>query len=790
MGAAHLLELVEVGPERLAGEVISLRGERAVVQLHEYTGGLGPGRAGVAGRRPAHRRARPGAARRRLRRDAAPAGGPRRAPAPGRAGSHAVARPALALHARACARAMRVGAGAVLGTRARDRGDRGAGAGAAGRRRHRRVAGGRGRVHGGRADRDDRRARRAPRPPLAAATTAAQRPAPRRLGAAQHRPARARPAVPGRARVDGRGSRRLRHRQDGAAAADRQVVRRRRDRLRQLRRARQRAGRRPARDHDARGPAHGPVAARPHGAGRQHVEHAAHGARGQRPRRRHGGRAVPRHGLRRARDRRLDLALGRGAARDRLAHRRAARRGGLPGEPRPDRSPSFYERAARVQTLARRRGLGHDPRRDLASRRRHGRARDRAHRALRARGVVAGSRPRLRAPLPGRELVGVDLARRRPGGALARRRRAATRTGASGAPAPSRLLAEADRVQAVAELVGAASLPDHERVVLLTGRLLREAVLQQNALSDNDAWCGRRQAGGAARDGARDPRPRDRPRRAAACPARASRSSTSRTPRGRATASAPRTPPASTRSATRCWRAWRRSREGARRAHARGLRPRPAGRRRRRRRASAGTRSPRSASPRARSATASCSTSTATSRWSRSSRARTGSAREGVRVAFTGSPLRIPVGDGWLGRVCNGRGEPLDGGPPVARRADARGRRATRSTRGGARRPREPVLTGVSAIDGLATLVRGQKLPIFSVGGLPHLELAAQIAAQARDGRRAVRRHLRGDRDHPCRRGGGRRRARHAQLAGDLVVLLNTADDPARRAARDAAASR
>jgi V/A-type H+-transporting ATPase subunit A len=50
------------------------------------------------------------------------------------------------------------------------------------------------------------------------------------------------------------------------------------------------------------------------------------------------------------------------------------------------------------------------------------------------------------------------------------------------------LLAEADRIQAVAELVGAASLPDRERIVLLTGRLLREAVLQQNALSANDAW--------------------------------------------------------------------------------------------------------------------------------------------------------------------------------------------------------------------------------------------------------------------------------------------------------------
>ena len=296
MGAAHLLELVEVGPKRLAGEVISLRGDRAVVQLHEYTGGLGPGRAGVAGRRPAHGRAGPGAAGRHLRRDAATAGGPRRAPAPRCPGSHAVARQALALHpprARGRWRRRRCRAG----ERPRDRGDRGAGAGAAGRRRHRRVAGGRGRVHGGRADREDRRARRAPRPAVAVATTAAQRPAPRRLGPAQHRPALPRPALPRRARLHGGGSRRLRHRQDGAAAADRQVVGRRRDRLRQLRRARQRAGRRPARDHHPRGPAHRPVAAGPDGARGQHVEHAAHGARGQRARRRHGGRAVSRHGL-------------------------------------------------------------------------------------------------------------------------------------------------------------------------------------------------------------------------------------------------------------------------------------------------------------------------------------------------------------------------------------------------------------------------------------------------------------------------------------------------------------
>ncbi len=104
---------------------------------------------------------------------------------------------------------------------------------------------------------------------------------------------------------------------------------------------------------------------------------------------------------------------------------------------------------------------------------------------------------------------------------------------------------------------------------------------------------------------------------------------------------------------------------------------------------------------------------------------------DGVRVSFAGTPLRIPVGEGWLGRVCNGRGEPLDGGPPVTGREhrDTSGRPINPAFR---ETPRDAILTGVSAIDGLATLVRGQKLPIFSVGGLPHLELAAQVAAQAR----------------------------------------------------------
>jgi V/A-type H+/Na+-transporting ATPase subunit B len=103
---------------------------------------------------------------------------------------------------------------------------------------------------------------------------------------------------------------------------------------------------------------------------------------------------------------------------------------------------------------------------------------------------------------------------------------------------------------------------------------------------------------------------------------------------------------------------------------------------------------------------------------------------DATRVEFTGNPMRIPVGEGWLGRVCNGRGETIDGGPPVLG-ADWRsvaGRPINPASR---MPPRDPVLTGVSGIDGLTTLVRGQKLPIFSIGGLPHLELAAQIAAQA-----------------------------------------------------------
>lgn len=154
-----------------------------------------------------------------------------------------------------------------------------------------------------------------------------------------------------------------------------------------------------------------------------------------------------------------------------------------------------------------------------------------------------------------------------------------------------------------------------------------------------------------------------------------------------------------------------------------------------------------------------------------------GVAPRATRVAFTGSPLRIPVGDGWLGRTCNGRGEPLDGGPPVVgpTTADINGAPLNPVVRD---TPRQPVLTGVSMIDALTTLVRGQKLPIFSVGGLPHLELATQIAAQS---------HTAGEPFAVVFAGMGITHADAAAVrdalearaaGGELALFLNTADDP------------
>ncbi|MGZ4460388.1 MAG: V-type ATP synthase subunit B [Nocardioidaceae bacterium] len=149
----------------------------------------------------------------------------------------------------------------------------------------------------------------------------------------------------------------------------------------------------------------------------------------------------------------------------------------------------------------------------------------------------------------------------------------------------------------------------------------------------------------------------------------------------------------------------------------------------------------------------------------------------GCRVSFAGEPLHIPVGPGWLGRVCNGRGEPADGGPPVLapRRAPVSGYPLNPVHR---EPPAEPVLTGVSAIDALTTLVRGQKLPVFSQPGLPFLELATQIAAQATVGNDPFSVVFAGMGLTHADAAAVRDALEERSEAGELVLFLNTADDP------------
>jgi V/A-type H+-transporting ATPase subunit B len=102
-----------------------------------------------------------------------------------------------------------------------------------------------------------------------------------------------------------------------------------------------------------------------------------------------------------------------------------------------------------------------------------------------------------------------------------------------------------------------------------------------------------------------------------------------------------------------------------------------------------------------------------------------------TRVRFMGDVARLDVSLSMLGRVLDGTGKPVDGGPPVVPDAslDISGAPINPTVR---THPSEFIQTGISAIDGLNTLTRGQKLPIFSGAGLPANELAAQIAAQAR----------------------------------------------------------
>ena len=102
-----------------------------------------------------------------------------------------------------------------------------------------------------------------------------------------------------------------------------------------------------------------------------------------------------------------------------------------------------------------------------------------------------------------------------------------------------------------------------------------------------------------------------------------------------------------------------------------------------------------------------------------------------AKVRFMGKSLELPVSEDILGRVFDGFGSPRDGGPRIIPEAtlDINGSPINPTARD---YPSEFIQTGISAIDGLNTLVRGQKLPIFSGSGLPHSQLAAQIARQAR----------------------------------------------------------
>jgi len=99
-------------------------------------------------------------------------------------------------------------------------------------------------------------------------------------------------------------------------------------------------------------------------------------------------------------------------------------------------------------------------------------------------------------------------------------------------------------------------------------------------------------------------------------------------------------------------------------------------------------------------------------------------------VRFTGGTLKLPVSTEILGRVLDGSGNPLDKGPPLTAQ-DHRDINGSPINPYARQYPRQPIQTGLSVIDGLNTLVRGQKLPIFSGSGLPHNRIAAQIARQA-----------------------------------------------------------
>lgn len=108
----------------------------------------------------------------------------------------------------------------------------------------------------------------------------------------------------------------------------------------------------------------------------------------------------------------------------------------------------------------------------------------------------------------------------------------------------------------------------------------------------------------------------------------------------------------------------------------------------------------------------------------------TGIDNRNTHVEFSGDIMRTPVSRDMLGRVFNGSGKPIDGGPPVVPEAyrDIAGSSINPQSR---TYPEEMIQTGISTIDVMNSIARGQKIPLFSAAGLPHNEVAAQICRQA-----------------------------------------------------------
>ena len=127
---------------------------------------------------------------------------------------------------------------------------------------------------------------------------------------------------------------------------------------------------------------------------------------------------------------------------------------------------------------------------------------------------------------------------------------------------------------------------------------------------------------------------------------------------------------------------------------------------------------------------------------------------ENARTHFTGKPMDIALSHEMLGRIFDGAGRPIDGLGEIypEQRRNINGAAINPVSR---QYPRSCIYTGISAIDGCSTLIRGQKLPIFSGSGMKHNELAAQIVRQARVGdqerhRRVLPPQLRGGRRPPA----------------------------------------